>query len=294
MRTYSSWKRDLLSRLERGSSLTETAVGAVEYGVAGTGDPILISHGSPGGYDQGLLTSSYLDPGSYQRICPSRPGYLRTPLASGATPEEQGDLFAALLDALDIPTIPVMAVSGGGPAAIQFALRHRGRCRGLIMIAAASMGFDDFVAWRELSALQRLYRRASHLFIRVEPLTYLAHLVSSTSPIRLPLLPAPPVIETVSFYRLRRAGYENDLCQLIRLPDRPPGGLGVPALILHGTLDKNASIEHARQLAAVMPSARLVEVPGADHLGLILRTDLLRKETEAFLAGLCHGENAPE
>jgi pimeloyl-ACP methyl ester carboxylesterase len=40
----------------------------------------------------------------------------------------QADAVAALLDVLGIRTAAVMAVSGGGPCALQFALRHPQRC----------------------------------------------------------------------------------------------------------------------------------------------------------------------
>ncbi len=58
-----------------------------------------------GGYDQGRAALSFLDENKYKLICPSRPGYLQTPLESGKTLEEQADLFAALLDKLGIEKV---------------------------------------------------------------------------------------------------------------------------------------------------------------------------------------------
>jgi pimeloyl-ACP methyl ester carboxylesterase len=63
-------------------------------------------------------------------------------------------------------------------------------------------------------------------------------------------------------------------------------GLVVPALIVHGTLDKNVPFEHATQLAAVIPHAKLVAIPGVDHLGLFWRTDVLTKQIDAFVSNL--------
>jgi hypothetical protein len=40
--------------------------------------------------------------GGCELLVPSRPGYLRTPLESGRTPEDQADLYAAMLDSLEI------------------------------------------------------------------------------------------------------------------------------------------------------------------------------------------------
>jgi pimeloyl-ACP methyl ester carboxylesterase len=47
----------------------------------------------------------------------------------------------------------------------------------------------------------------------------------------------------------------------------------VPALVLVGTADGLA--EPARRMAAWWPGARLVEVPGADHMGVLSRPELL-------------------
>ena len=58
--------------------------------------------------------------------------------ASGATPEAQADLLAALLDTLAIGQAAVIAISGGGPAAIHFALRHPTRCRALVLCSTVS------------------------------------------------------------------------------------------------------------------------------------------------------------
>ena len=53
-------------------------------------------------------------------------------------PEAQADLYAALLDLLKIDSVVVIGLSGGGASALQFALRHPERCRGLILISAIS------------------------------------------------------------------------------------------------------------------------------------------------------------
>jgi pimeloyl-ACP methyl ester carboxylesterase len=47
----------------------------------------------------------------------------------------------------------------------------------------------------------------------------------------------------------------------------------VPALIVVGTAD--GLMEPARHMATWWPGARLVEVPGADHMGVLPRPELL-------------------
>jgi pimeloyl-ACP methyl ester carboxylesterase len=47
----------------------------------------------------------------------------------------------------------------------------------------------------------------------------------------------------------------------------------VPALVVVGTAD--GLVEPARRMAIWWPGARLVEVPGADHMGVLPRPELL-------------------
>jgi pimeloyl-ACP methyl ester carboxylesterase len=94
----------------------------------------LVAHGGPGGYDQALVVGELFRKNGFQIVAPSRPGYLETPLDFGKTAEEQGDLMAALLDALRIPSAVMIGVSGGGPASYQLAQRHPEKVGALVVI----------------------------------------------------------------------------------------------------------------------------------------------------------------
>ena len=54
----------------------ESRFGPLEYAEAGTGKPVLMIHGSGGGYDQGLLFAAPLVEHGMRVISPSRFGYL--------------------------------------------------------------------------------------------------------------------------------------------------------------------------------------------------------------------------
>ena len=84
------------------------------FGVFGEGPVVLVLHGMMGGYDQGLLIAKAVGKADFQFIAVSRPGYLRTPLRSGQSFEEQADGYVALLDALRIEKAGVIAYSAGG------------------------------------------------------------------------------------------------------------------------------------------------------------------------------------
>ena len=136
--TFRRWKRSLSSILERNSEIAITSAGEIEYALRGSGPVLLILHGGPGGYDQGLLDYEIWTEGGFSVLSISRPGYLRTPLTTGVTFEEQADAIDALLVSLEISEVAVLGASAGGPVALQFALRHPKRIRALILMAAVS------------------------------------------------------------------------------------------------------------------------------------------------------------
>ena len=100
---FASWRSDKLAALDSASEIAETELGEMEYMIRGEGPAILIFHGAPGGYDQAMLLGSSFAEEEFEIVAPSRPGYLRTPLATGKSPEEQADAMAALIDRMGIP-----------------------------------------------------------------------------------------------------------------------------------------------------------------------------------------------
>ena len=136
--TFRRWKQSLSLIQEQGSEISNTSAGEIEYALKGSGPVVLFLHGGPGGYDQGLLESEMWNEGGFSVLSISRPGYLRTPLTTGVTFEEQADAIEALLVSLGISEIVVLGASAGGPVALQLALRHPKRVKALILMAAVS------------------------------------------------------------------------------------------------------------------------------------------------------------
>ena len=65
----------------------------------------------------------------------------------------------------------------------------------------------------------------------------------------------------------------------------------IPTLVLHRVGDQDVSVDVGRYIAAEIPDARLVELPGIDHLPFVGNQDALLDEVESFLA---HGRLASE
>ena len=80
---------------------------------------------------------------------------------------------------------------------------------------------------------------------------------------------------------LVRMNYEIDIRHV--LPT-----IRVPTLILHSVGDRAIDIAHGRFLAQQIPGARLVEMPGIDHLPIGQDSDRALDEIEQFLTGSIH------
>ncbi|MDQ3656695.1 MAG: alpha/beta fold hydrolase [Chloroflexota bacterium] len=59
----------------------------------------------------------------------------------------------------------------------------------------------------------------------------------------------------------------------------------VPTLVMHRVDDRNMRIEESQYVAAHIPGARFVELPGGDHFPFVGDVDAVVAEIEAFVAG---------
>jgi 2-hydroxy-6-oxonona-2,4-dienedioate hydrolase len=119
------------------SRLVATRFGALELADAGEGPPVLMLHGTGGGFDQALAMGGPLLGHGFRLIGPSRFGYLRTPMPADASPAAEADAMADLLDALGLDRVAVVGGSAGAIPALAFALGHPDRCAALVALVPA-------------------------------------------------------------------------------------------------------------------------------------------------------------
>ncbi len=280
---YKIWKQQELARLRSESHIIDTYLGSVEYSMTGKGSAVLMAHGSPGGYDQGMAFSRLVDSPELTFIAVSRPGYLRTPLSIGKTPEEQADIYASLLDALDIEQAAVIGISGGGPSALQFALRHSDRCSGLVMICALARRYSEKDVGQSLPLVIRLVRQFADRMLLFDPALFLMELLAKWHPKTVAL---GEVFRTIAIHRLRKAGYDNDMEQFAAITRYPLERITVPTLVLHGTSDYTVSFTEAEFVASKVPHAKLVAVEGGDHAFYVTHKEQVVPTLRAFLEAL--------
>ncbi|WP_225739479.1 alpha/beta fold hydrolase [Chlorobium phaeovibrioides] len=237
--------------------VAQTGCGPIEYSLTGSGAPVvMVMHGGMGGYDQArVILGNWLDENEYRFLCPSRPGYLGTPLDSGRSMEEQADLFAALLDHLGIDKVAVVTVSAGGPPGYVFALRHPERVWALIAIDSVSGYYalpETTGAAEKMLFTTTFGQKLANIFEKISPASYLKELFTSTGYFTKNQLQdhidyvlgnkdaldfVHAFMNTMYPYDKREAGTENDMSIYRTYTRLPLEGIGCPALIIHGTHD---------------------------------------------------------
>lgn len=278
----------LRKELASASQILQTAVGPIEYIDIGTGPVLLHVHGMGGGFDHVQYCQFLIDAG-FRVIVPSRPGYLRTPLARGKTPREQAEMYATLMDGLNIPQAVFYAVSQGGASSLEFAQAHPERCLGLVFVSAFTRPShsDEF---RPVLPYLKALMSLDFVMWFLKPI-----LVSSLiSQARKALLPADQqdagkmaalrdFFGTISQASLRGQGLVNDFRNLYAWTGIRLGQLAVPALLFHGTTDVFVRCEDSVATAKDIPNARYVQLDGVGHEGFITGLDRIAPETLDFL-----------
>jgi pimeloyl-ACP methyl ester carboxylesterase len=275
--------------------IADTAHGIVEYIDTGAGRVVLCLHGAMGGYDQSWLLARTIGGPGYRYIAVSRPGYLGTPLSSGTTPEEQADLYAGLLDTLGIEKSLVFAISGGGPSAIHFALRHHDRCMGLVLASTCGGRVKNTVPF-SFHVMTFLFRLPAFVnFIRKKAGSDLKKSLGRS-------ISAPDILErtladteVMELYRelavggLHKAaqrvkGTKNDI-YTTQTREYPLKDVAVPTLVIHGDKDPHVPFkEHGRRLATEIPGARLCLAEGGEHVTIFTHRNQVRDAVSTFLA----------
>jgi pimeloyl-ACP methyl ester carboxylesterase len=290
-----TWQRDPVAMLaEVSPGVMEVPGGRVEHASFGEGPAVVALHGALGGYDQGLILALTVGAPGYRYVSVSRPGYLKTPMSSGSSPEAEADLVAHVLDRLAIPDAVVMAVSGGGPGAIHFALRHADRCRGLILISTVSGVMLENVplAFRIMKRLARIpaVGRLMERQVRRDPARAAGRSIADPAlrrrtladPHAGPLLRAL-VLSTADRMPSRLDGTERDI-RVTRTREYPLEALAVPVLAVHGTADDAAPFAHAERLVQRAPRAELLALEGGAHGAIFTHHREVRPRVARFFA----------
>lgn len=285
--------RDLRHAYERiggKSKVIPSPYGDIEFLEGGSGLPVLVIHGSGGGFDQGELIAKAILGSNFHWIAPSRFGYLRSTFHDGATFDEQAHAYARLLDHLGIRKAAVVALSHGGPSALLFAVLYPERVSSLTLLScgvASSTDAEQATANQKGSALTTIFRY-DLLYWGVSTLMrrQLMGLMGASDEVMAKLTPEQrrlmdDVIDDMNPVAPRSAGVTFD--NTAAMPNDRIAAITAPALIIHATDDSLQLYRNAEFAAATIPGARLKAYASGGHLLIAVEQDEIRRETQQFI-----------
>ena len=285
-----AWQRDMAAaraRVGQGSKLVATSWGPVEWAESGTGPPLLMIHGTGGGFDQGLLFADAVRGHGLHVLAPSRFGYLRSGFPSDPSPQQQAKAFAALLDHLGIKRVAVAGGSAGALSAAAFALEYPERCAALILLVpagnvtgrdpvqmtpwqermVAALAGSDFLYW---SALQATPGMLTRRLLATDP-----ELVAHASPAEQRRV--GKILRTMLPISRRTRGMIEDARRAGEPQAIDYAAIRVPTLIISVEDDRFGTAATARLLAATIPAARRHIYAAGGHVWVGHDADMARR-----------------
>jgi pimeloyl-ACP methyl ester carboxylesterase len=205
----------------------------------------------------------------------------RVPRSELPSLEERMDDVLAVLEAAGSERAAVMGHSEGGNLAVLYAATHPERVAALVTsgIFAKRRWSPDY-PWAETPEQRERY--IADLETRWGSDSDIERIAPSAA-----LDPAFAKRLTTYF---RQSASPGDAAALLRMNTEIDiravlPTISVPTLVLHRTGDLDADIEEGRWIASQIPGAKLVELPGDDHLPWVGDQDSVLDEVERFLTG---------
>jgi pimeloyl-ACP methyl ester carboxylesterase len=195
--------------------------------------------------------------------------------------EVRMDDVRAVMDAVGSERAVLLGVSEGGPMCVLFAATYPERCTGLVMAGSYArrawaadypwgLSNEQFLAWIEVIR----HDWGSPVGIEQRAPSMAADLAYREWWARWGRLGASPRAAEIIVNLMR----DIDVRQI--LP-----AIRVPTLILHAINEAAVNIRDARYMAERISGAKLVELPGADHVPWLANADAAFEEIAEFLTG---------
>ncbi len=202
-------------------------------------------------------------------------------LGGSPTLEERMDDVRAVMDAVGSERAALLGFWEGGPMSALFAATHPERVTALILYGMmASYTWSPGYPWAPTAeANETAASTVEATWGRGVAVNRLAPSLSDDDAFRQ------------WWARLERNSLSpGNAAQLFRLNTAIDvrailGSIQAPTLVLHRRDDAMVPVEAGRYVASQIPSARLVELPGADHLAFVGNSDAFASEVQAFLTG---------
>jgi pimeloyl-ACP methyl ester carboxylesterase/DNA-binding winged helix-turn-helix (wHTH) protein len=171
-----------------------------------------------------------------------------------------------VVDAAGLDRFPLLGISRGGPIAIAYAVKHPERVTHLVLYGAFAAGLNhvgtphELEARRALVSLMRLgWGVANPAFCKVFTCRFIPEATREHEQWFDELQRVSTSPENAA--RLMERDDDIDVRPLL-------ARVTTPTLVIHCDRDQAVPAENGRQIAAAIPNARYVSLPGANHLML--------------------------
>lgn len=260
----------------------------IHYEVQGEGEPVVFLNGILMTAASWALQTSVLER-RYRCVLHDFRGQLLSgkPEAAWRLEDHVEDL-RVLLDHLGIEHVHLVGTSYGGEVGMMFALAHPERVKSLSVIASVShlepvLRLETDL-WAEAAGLG-----PAALYRAMAPRTFSSRFLADHP-------------ETVAQGEARLAAYSPEFFlafarlvgafQALHITDRLPE-IACPTLVVAAEEDALKPVAYSRRIAAAIPGAELVVVPGAGHAVVIEKAEIVNTLLLGFLGKHAGGEDPP-
>jgi len=230
------------------------------FEVSGTGKPLVLLHG---GLDSAKAWSRQIPvfARQYRVITPDSRGQGRS--TDGDAPisyHQMAEDTLSLLDHLGIETATIIGWSDGANTALDLAIHHPERVAALVVYGAHTSPQalqESALADLQNTSIEELQRGLRSDYVAMSP-----------DPQRL-----PAILEEIKTMWLTLPAFTRDEL----------AGIRVPTLVLDGEDEEVVRPEHAAEIAAAIPDAQLVILPGVGHFAPAEKADAWNAAVLDFL-----------
>ncbi|MEN3377935.1 MAG: hypothetical protein V7604_3290 [Hyphomicrobiales bacterium] len=254
---------------------------------------VVLLHGASGNLQDVNAALGALLATRYRVIMIDRPGHGWSDRPGGdddASPARQAALIAQALEKLGVARAILVGVSWSGALATNYALTFQERVTGLVLLAPVSHRWPGGIAWNyrlaSMPVLGPLFVRTALMLLAYPMLDRLvgAAFAPQAMPDGYPARAALALALRPGEF-LANARDVANLKANVTLQAHRYGEIRVPVVILAGDRDTTVSPEiHSKALAAAIPNAKLIILPGVGHIIHHAQAELVIGEIDAIAA----------